>query len=214
MSRGSGSSISGCGGGKSGGQADYRRVLKLAMLVNAALVLVLVGAANSAASLALGGAAVLFLVNATSYGVGFWTVGRDLGARAQALLVKGGLLLAGGGWVIALVVLAVAGIDTPDVPMMMLTALAAGAVAIVAATILFASRRGAASGRAVWLSARREILAMLVVIVAALAVYLTGNGLPDLLVGAALAVYGLGSGFSAIGQGMGDLRGRSASPQA
>ena len=81
---------------------------------------------------------------------------------------------------------------------------AIGAVALLAnvlvAAMLYAWREGDANMRSVWLCSRNDAIGNLAVMAAALGVFGTGSGWPDLAVAAVLAVLALSSARSVIRQ--------------
>ncbi|HYH36754.1 MAG TPA: cation transporter, partial [Azospirillum sp.] len=90
----------GTGGGPANRQADYRRVLRLALLVNALMFVIEMAASVQADSMALRADALDFLADAANYGISLWVLGRALEWRSWAAVVKGLSLGALGLWVL------------------------------------------------------------------------------------------------------------------
>ena len=86
----------GFGGPKSRGQADYRRILGMAFVLNVLMAVVALGTGVNAQSMALHALALVFLANAASHGASLWLAGRSLDLRVWANLARG-LLLGGLG---------------------------------------------------------------------------------------------------------------------
>jgi Co/Zn/Cd efflux system component len=75
------------------------------------------------------------------------------------------------------------------------------------AALLYRFREGDANMRSVWLCTRNDVIANLLVIVAAVGVFGTGTVWPDVLVAAVLAFLGLTSGASVIRRARLELQG-------
>jgi Co/Zn/Cd efflux system component len=87
---------------------------------------------------------------------------------------------------------------------------AIGALALVAnvsvAAMLYAWREGDANMRSVWLCSRNDAIGNLAVMAAALGVFGTGSGWPDLAVAAVMGVLALTAARSVIQQAWAELR--------
>jgi Co/Zn/Cd efflux system component len=89
-----------------------------------------------------------------------------------------------------------------------------GVAALVAnaacAALLYAYRQGDANMRSVWICSRNDVLGNLAVLLAALGVFGTGTGWPDLIVAAIMAMLALQGAWIVVRQTRQELR----SPQA
>lgn len=203
-----GSCGSGGGGGRPNGgrQADYRRTLRMALLVNGLIAAVALAAGLETQSMALRASALDFLAVALTHGVGLWMMGRGLESRGWATLARGlALTLLGLGVVAATAWSAYAG-TVPDAPVMSLVALLGMGASLSAAVLLFAGRRGGLTLRAVWLCARNGMLTNAAVMMAAAGAWTMGQGWPDHLVAAVIAATVLSGAMSALRQALGELR--------
>lgn len=187
----------GCGGGACGGggrqgsgSADFRRTLRTAMLVSAALGAFLLIVAARTQAVALWASAVLALNHAATHGVMLATMGRSSDARARLSLLHGVGLAAAVLCVVVVAGRTVAGFEPPDAPVASLALLAAMGVSLSMATVLFAGRRGALSLRSIWLCARGDLLPQAAGLVGLAGVWLLVDPWPDAVVGA-LAAAGL-----------------------
>lgn len=195
--------MSGPGGGR---QADYRRVLRMALLINAIMFVIELTASIDADSMALRADALDFLADAANYGVSLWVLGKALEWRARAAVLKGLSLGAMGLWVVGSTAWNAYVGTVPDAPVMSLVGLLALAANVSVAALLFASRRGDANMRSVWLCSRNDALANIAVMMAAAGVWTMGQGWPDILVAAVIASLSLSAAWSILRQAMAELR--------
>jgi Co/Zn/Cd efflux system component len=175
------------------GNPAYKRVLWIVLTINAVMFLVEIGAGVAAGSASLQADALDFLGDAGNYIISLVVVGMALRYRAMAALAKGLTMGAFGLWVIGTVVWhAIIGTVPEPITMGVI-----GGVALIAnaacAVLLYAYRDGDANMQSVWICSRNDVLGNLAVLLAALGVFGTGTGWPDLIVAtimATLAVQG------------------------
>jgi Co/Zn/Cd efflux system component len=167
--------------------AAYRRVLWVVLTVNAAMFLVEIIAGLVAGSASLQADALDFFADAANYGISLFVVGMALRYRAIAALAKGLSMGAFGLWVIGTVIWHAIMGTVPEA----ITMGAVGTAALVANAasfgLLWAYRTGDANMRSVWLCSRNDVIANLAVLLAALGVFGTGTGWPDIAVAAIMA---------------------------
>lgn len=191
----------------------YRRVLWIALLVNAAMFAVEVGASWSSASVALLADSVDFLGDAGNYAISLFVLGLAPIWRPRAALFKGLSMGAYGILVLGQAIWHLAGGAVPAAATMG----AIGAMALAAnlgvALLLYADRNGDANMRSVWLCTRNDAIGNVAVMLAALGVFGTGAAWPDIAVAAIMSVLGLAAAHSVIRQARGELA-TAASPQA
>jgi Co/Zn/Cd efflux system component len=171
--------------------AAYRRVLWMVLAINAAMFAVEVGAGVAAGSASLQADALDFLGDAANYGICLMVVGMALRYRASAALAKGATMGLFGLWVVATVIWhAVHGTLPSAVTMSAIgvTALLANAASFA---LLWTHRNGDANMRSAWICTRNDVLGNLAVLLAALGVFGTGTGWPDLIVAAIMAALAL-----------------------
>lgn len=184
----------------------YRRVLWVALAINAAMFLFEIGAGIAAGSASLQADALDFLGDAANYGISLFVIGMALRYRARAALAKGATMAVFGLWVIGATVWHAAGGTLPHA----FTMGAVGAAALVSNlavfAILWAYRSGDSNMRSVWLCSRNDVIGNLAVLLAAVGVFGTGTGWPDLVVAATMAGLALQGAWTVIQQANSELR--------
>src|SRR2546422_6345085 len=186
--------------------AAYRRVLWIVLAVNAAMFLVEIGAGVAAGSASLQADALDFLGDAANYGISLFVVGMALRYRAMAAFAKGVSMGAFGLWVIATVVWHAAHGTLPSAVAMGAVGSAALAANAVSFGILWLYRTGDANMRSAWICTRNDVLGNLAVLLAALGVFGTGTGWPDIAVAATIAILAFQGASTVLWQSLGELR--------
>lgn len=91
-----------------------------------------------------------------------------------------------------------------------------GVAALVAnggvALMLYRFRSGDANMRSVWICSRNDAIGNLAVLLAAMGVFGTGTGWPDVLVAAIMGGLGLRGGWQIVGQARAELQSDGAAP--
>ena len=184
----------------------YRRVLWAALVINAAMFAVELAGSLHAGSVSLLADAVDFFGDAANYGISLLVLGMALTWRARAALFKGLTMGAFGVFVLGRAAWSAAtGVVPEPVTMGAIGTLALLANASVAA-MLYAWREGDANMRSVWLCSRNDAIGNLAVMAAALGVFGTGSGWPDLAVAVVMGVLALSAARSVIQQARAELR--------
>ena len=186
--------------------ARYRRVLWLALAINAAMFAVEVVFGLIADSLSLQADALDFFGDAANYAISLALLGRAIRWRARGAAIKGGAMALFGAWVLGAAIYRVFAGGVPDAAIMGAVGLLALFANLVCAVLLFRFRRGDANMRSVWLCSRNDAIANIAVILAALAVAVTGTGWADLGVAVVIASLAASAGISVIRQAHGELR--------
>src|SRR5882672_11361681 len=165
----------------------YRHVLWAVLAINAAMFAVEVIAGLAAGSAALQADALDFLGDAANYAISLFVVGMALRYRASAALAKGATMAAFGLWVIGTVIWHALHGTLPSA----FTMGAVGVAALVANAasfgLLWAYRTGDANMRSAWICTRNDVLGNVAVLLAAVGVFGTGTGWPDIVVAAIIA---------------------------
>ncbi|MBW8464966.1 cation transporter [Acidovorax sp.] len=185
-------------GAPAGADPRYRRILWIALLVNAAMFVLELGAGVRSGSASLLADAIDFLGDAANYGLSLWVLAMALSWRARAALVKGASMLAFGVFVIGHVAWGAWQGIPPEPFTMGSVGLLALAANLGVAALLYAYREGDANMRGVWLCTRNDALGNLAVMGAALGVLGTGTVWPDLVVAAIMAGLAISGGWSVI----------------
>ena len=193
---------------ESGDRPGYRKVLWFALVVNAAMFLVELGASASAGSAALAADAADFAGDAGNYALSLAAIAAGGAWASRAALAKGVTMAA-----YAIGVLCFAGWRLwsgapPEAFTMGTTGIAAFAANLAVAWALYRFRDGDANMRSVWLCTRNDVLGNLAVVAAALGVFGTGTAWPDLFVAAVMAALALHSAREVIAHARGEMRSR------
>lgn len=202
-------------GGCCGGSQDnteklndtaWRRVLWVALVINAAMFGVEIVAGITAGSASLKADALDFLGDAANYAISLGVAGMALAWRARAAIVKGVSILLFGVWVLGSTVwMATQGI-VPAAETMGVVGMIALVANFACAAMLWRHREGDANRRSVWICSRNDAIGNIAVVAAALGVFGTGTGWPDIVVAAIMAVLALSGGWQIIRQARGELR--------
>ncbi len=165
-----------------------------------------IGGGLQSGSVSLLADAVDFAGDAANYGLSLAVLSMGLVWRARAAWVKGVTMGAYGVLVLAKTAW-VAAQGIPPEPMTMgLVALLALAVNVGVAIMLYAWRNGDANMRSVWLCSRNDAIGNVAVMLAALGVFGTGSGWPDLAVALVMGVLALSAAGAVIRQARAELR--------
>ncbi len=183
----------------------YRRILWVALLVNAIMFLVEVAAGISASSLSLLADAVDFAGDALNYGVSLAVLAAAVAWRARAALLKAISMMGFGLFVLGSAVWSVWHGGEPVAATMGAVATLALAANLGVAWMLYAFREGDANMRSVWLCTRNDAISNLAVMAAALGVFGTGTAWPDLAVAGLMATLALQGGWQVMQQARGEL---------
>ena len=189
-----------------GDDARTRRVLWLALAINAAMFGVEVVFGLIADSLSLQADALDFFGDAANYAISLALLGRAIRWRARGAAIKGGAMALFGAWVLGAAIYRMFVGGVPDAAIMGAIGLLALFANLACAVLLFRFRRGDSNMRSVWLCTRNDAIANIAVILAALAVAVTGTGWADLGVAAVIATLAVSAGISVIRQAHGELR--------
>ncbi len=174
--------------------ARYRRVLWIALIVNALMFAVELAAGFWAGSLSLLADSIDFAGDALNYGMALAVLGSALVWRARAALLKALAMIGFGAYVLASAVWYVWKGGVPDAPTMGVVAILALLANLGVAWLLYRFREGDANMRSVWLCTRNDAISNIAVFLAALGVFGTGTAWPDLLVAVLMAGLALHSG--------------------
>jgi len=188
------------------GNAGYRRVLWAVLGINAAMFVVEIGAGLAAGSASLQADALDFLGDAANYAISLFVVGMALRYRASAALAKGITMAAFGLWVIGMAVWHAAHGTLPSAFTMGTIGVAALVANIASFGLLWAYRKGDANMRSAWICTRNDVLGNIAVMFAALGVFGTGTGWPDVIVAACMAGLALQGAFVVMRQSNAELR--------
>jgi Co/Zn/Cd efflux system component len=187
----------------------YRRILWTALVVNALMFALELGAGVRSGSASLLADAIDFLGDAANYGLSLWVLGMALAWRARAALIKGMTMLAFGVFVAGRVAWGLWQGSPPEPFTMGAVGLLALAANLGVAALLYTYREGDANMRGVWLCTRNDALGNVAVMVAALGVFGTGSAWPDLAVATVMAALAITGGWSIVRQTRQELVGEA-----
>lgn len=183
----------------------YRRILWIALIVNALMFVVEIIFSLRAGSVSLLADSIDFLGDAANYGISLWVLAMSVQTRAKASLFKAAsMALFGIGVLIHAVWNAITGV-VPDAQTMSLIGLLALAANLGVAWLLYAYRNGDSNMRSVWLCSRNDALGNIAVILAAVGVFGTGTAWPDLVVAIIMAALALTAARQVIKQAQQEL---------
>ena len=188
------------------GNNAYRRVLWAALAINGAMFLVEIGAGLAAGSASLQADALDFLGDAANYSISLFVVGMALRYRATAAMFKGLTMGVFGLWIIATVIWHAVHGTLPSAATMGAVGVAALIANGVSFGLLWAHRGGDANMRSAWICTRNDVLGNLAVLLAAIGVFGTGTGWPDIIVAAIMATLALQGSATIARQALAELR--------
>lgn len=202
-------------GGCCGGSQDnteklndsaWRRVLWIALVINAVMFGVEIVAGVTAGSASLKADALDFLGDSANYAISLGVAGMALAWRARAAMAKGVSILLFGVWVLGNTVWMAAQGVVPAAETMGIVGVIALVANLACAAMLWRHREGDANRRSVWICSRNDAIGNIAVVAAALGVFGTGTGWPDIAVAAIMAALALSGGWQIIRQACGELR--------
>ena len=185
---------------------DYRRRLIAVIVINAAMFIVEMTAGYLARSQALQADALDFFGDSLTYGLSLAVIGMPLATRANVALLKGASLLAMGLWVLGSTAWKVLYTGVPEAEIMGVIGLLALAANVASVLLLIAYKDGDANVRSVWLCSRNDAIGNVAVMIAALGVWGTATGWPDLIVATIMASLFLSSAWQIITQAQEEKR--------
>jgi cation diffusion facilitator family transporter len=185
--------------------------LKGVLTINAGMFAVELFSGLAAGSVALIADSLDMLGDALVYGFSLYVVTKSARMKAVAALMKGSIMLLFGIFVLLQSVLQMIDRQVPafeTIGLIGLLALLANAGCLL---LLSRHRNEDINMRSIWICSRNDILANVAVLVAALAVWVTASGWPDILIGLGLAALFLRSAWNVLQESISELR---ATPSA
>ncbi len=195
-----------CGTGDALNGGRWRRILWIALILNAAMFFIEMIAGVQADSRALQADALDFFGDAANYAISLGVAGMALAWRSRAALFKGATILIFGLWVLGSAIWAFFNGTAPVAETMGIVGTLALLVNIGVALMLFRYRTGDANMRSVWICSRNDAISNVAVLAAALGVAGTGSAWPDLGVAAIMAGLAITGGIQIILQARCELK--------
>jgi cation diffusion facilitator family transporter len=190
---------------KTAASPRYRRILWIALAINAAMFLVEIVAGLRSGSVSLLADAIDFFGDAANYGLTLAVLPLGLAWSSRAAILKALSMLAFGAFVAVSAAWALATGEPPHAATMGIVGTLALLANVGVAAMLYAYREGNANMRSVWLCSRNDALGNVAVLVAAAGVLGTGSAWPDLAVAMAMAALAIHSGWSVLKQARQEL---------
>jgi cation diffusion facilitator family transporter len=177
-----------------------RRVLRIALVLNATMFIVGLVAGLLGQSSSLIADALDMLADASAYAIALGAIGRSTRFKAGATTLSGSLLL-----VLGVLVLLDAGRralfgSEPESLVMMAVAFLSFLVNASVLRMLGRYREGEVHLRATWIFTRVDVIANVAVMLSGLVVLLTGSQFPDLIVGGAIGIYVVKEAFEILSE--------------
>ncbi len=188
----------------------YKRILWAVILINATMFIVEMSAGQLAGSQALQADALDFLGDAFTYGLSLAVIGMSLKVRSAAAIFKGLTLLLMGLWVFGSTAYQFLVLGVPKAEIMGGVGFLALSANLLSVFLLMRYKDGDANVRSVWLCSRNDAIGNVAVMFAAIGVWGTATGWPDLIVATVMAGLFLSSSFQIVRQALAERRAHRA----
>lgn len=177
---------------------SYKKILWIALAINAVMFLVEIVSGIVAGSVSLQADAIDFLGDAGNYAISLFVLGMAIQVRAKAAYLKGLTMGCFGIWVFASTVYHFFYGDLPEAATMGLIGFVALISNALVLSLLWKYRTGDSDMRSVWLCSRNDVIGNFAVMLAALSVFGTQSGLPDLVVAFLISLLAVQSAYLVI----------------
>ena len=193
--------------------SKWRWALWIALVINAGFFVAEIMAGAAAGSAALQADALDFFGDAANYAISLGVAGMALTWRARAAVAKGGTLIAFALWVLGSTAWHAFYGTLPRAEVMGVVGIAALIANGGVALMLYRFRTGDANMRSVWICSRNDAVGNAAVLLAAMGVFGTGTGWPD-VDGRQRSWAGLACGaeWQIVSQAWGELHAERAAP--
>jgi Co/Zn/Cd efflux system component len=189
-----------------GASPGFRWALYAVIAINAIMFIVEMAAGITSGSMALRADSLDFLGDTVTYAISLWVIGKPLQVRATAALAKGVSLALMGAWVLGSTIYQLFVLGRPDEMIMGAIGVLAFVANVASVLILMRWREGDANVRSVWLCSRNDAIGNVFVVLAALGVWSTATGWPDLIVAGVMAAVFFYSAVLIVQQAKGELQ--------
>lgn len=176
----------------------YRRVLWIALVVNALMFAVEIATGIGSGSVSLLADAIDFFGDAANYALSLAVLAMAATVRARAAIFKAACMALFGVFVLARAAWVLQSGGVPEALTMGVVAVLALAANVGVAVLLYRYRDGDANMRSVWICSRNDAFGNVAVGLAAIGVLGTGSALPDLAVAAVMALLALTGAWSVL----------------
>lgn len=196
----------GCASAKPVVDPRYRRILWIALVVNTLMFGVELAGGLTANSVALLADAVDFLGDAGNYALSLLVLGSAAVWRSRTAMFKGMTMAAYGVFVLGKAAWHIVSGPVPEPVLMGGIGFAALVANGTVALLLYAYRDGDANMRSVWLCTRNDAIGNVAVMLAALGVFGTESGWPDIGVAVVMGCLALTAARQVIAQARAEMR--------
>ena len=186
--------------GFDGSDPKFRQALIIVIIINFVMFGVEMMAGHISGSQALMADALDFFADGVTYTISLLVIGKALRVRSIAAMAKGISLLLMGLWVMGSTIYDVFFLVTPKAEIMGVIGFMALIANLASVLILMRWRDGDANIRSVWLCSRNDAIGNVAVMLAAVGVFGTGTGWPDLIVAGIMAGLFINSSIKIIRQ--------------
>ena len=176
----------------------YRKILWIALALNAAMFFIELGAGFKSGSVSLLADAIDFFGDTANYALTLAVLSSSLTWRAWTAVLKGLSMFGFGLFVLGRVSWSAMHGVIPEPATMGAIGLLALIVNVLVAALLYAWREGDANMRSVWLCSRNDAIGNTAVMLAALGVLGTHTAWPDLAVALVMAMLAISGGWSVL----------------
>lgn len=184
----------------------YRMALWTVLAINAVMFVVEIGAGFFSGSASLQADSLDFLGDAANYGISLFVVGMALQARARAALAKAASMLVFGLWVVGVAAWHMWTGTVPEAYTMGIVGFSALLANAASFGVLWRFREGDSNMRSAWICTRNDVLGNFAVLLAALGVFGTGTGWPDVIVATIMAGLAIQGAATVLPQALIELR--------
>jgi Co/Zn/Cd efflux system component len=196
----------GCAAPTTSTSPRYRRVLWFALVVNAVMFALEIGAGVASGSTSLLADAIDFFGDAANYGLALWVLGMAPVWGSRVAVVKALTMLAFGIFVLCRTAWAAWSGLVPQPLTMGIIGFLALAANIGVALALYGFRDGNANMQSVWLCTRNDAIGNMAVLAAAAGVWGAASGWPDWAVAAVMGGLAISSGLRVLRLARSELR--------
>jgi Co/Zn/Cd efflux system component len=203
-----------CASGPAPNSSGWRRALWIALVINGGFFLAEIAAGAAAGSAALQADALDFFGDAANYAISLGVTGMALRWRSRAAIAKGATLIVFALWVLGSTIWHAFHGTLPSAEVMSIVGFAALIANGGVALMLYRFRGGDANMRSVWICSRNDALGNLTVLLAAMGVFGTGTGWPDVIVAGIMGSLGLWGGWQILSQARRELLSERTTPVA
>ncbi len=197
--------------GESGDLHNHQKnTLVIVLIINAIMFVVELSAGMVAHSISLIADSLDMLGDALIYGFSLYVISQGPRMKAISAFLKGMIMTAFGLFVLAHAINKIVFPEIPEYSTIGLIGLMALCANVISASLLWRHRSEDINMSSVWLCTRNDIIANIAVLFAAVGVWVTNSGWPDIIVGLTLSALFLGSAFSVLKNSMAEIKAHPA----